>query len=73
MCIGMSMAILEARIMFALALREFEIVRPANTPIMQARFGTTRARGGIWIELRPRAQPVGDTAARASALITPQA
>lgn len=53
-CVGMSMAITEARIMFALALREFEIVRPVNTPIMQARFGTTRAKGGILIELRPR-------------------
>jgi cytochrome P450 len=54
MCIGMAMAVLEAKIVLALALREYEIVRPANTPIMKARFGTTRAKGGIWIELRPR-------------------
>lgn len=48
------MALMEARIMFALALRELEIVRPINTPVMQARFGTMRAKGGIWIQLRPR-------------------
>jgi cytochrome P450 len=51
-CIGMAMATLEAKIILALALRSYDIVRAANTPIMQARFGTTRAKGGIWIELR---------------------
>lgn len=51
-CIGMSMALMEARVMLALALREFDVVRAVNTPVMQARFGTTRAKGGIWIELR---------------------
>lgn len=61
MCIGMTMALMEARIMFALALRELEIVRPLNTPIMQARFGTTRAKGGIWLELRPRRKPLPTT------------
>lgn len=53
-CIGMTLAMLEAKIILALALREFDIVRAANTPVMQARFGTTRALGGIWIELSPR-------------------
>jgi cytochrome P450 len=53
-CIGMGMAMMEAKIVLALVLREFDIVRAVNHPIMQARFGTTRAKGGIWIELRPR-------------------
>lgn len=53
-CIGLHMAMLEARVMLALALRDFAIVRCVNTPIMQARFGTTRAKGGIWLELRAR-------------------
>jgi hypothetical protein len=53
----MNMAVMEARMLFALALRELEIVRPLDTPVMQARFGTTRARGGIWLELRPSQEP----------------
>ncbi len=53
-CIGMAMAIMEAKIVLALILRDYEIVRAANTPIMQARFGTSRAKGGIWVEVRPR-------------------
>jgi cytochrome P450 len=57
MCIGMSLATLEAKVLLALALRELEIARPLNVPIMQARFGTTRARGGIWLELRARRRP----------------
>lgn len=54
-CIGMGLAKLEAKIMLALALRQFDSVRPVNTPIMQARFGTTQAKGGIWIALGSRA------------------
>jgi cytochrome P450 len=53
-CIGAALATLEAKTVLALALRDFEIVRAASTPTMKARFGTTRAKGGIWIELRPR-------------------
>jgi cytochrome P450 len=53
-CIGMAMAIMEAKIVRALILRDYEIVRASNTPIMQARFGTSRAKGGIWVEVRPR-------------------
>jgi hypothetical protein len=49
------MAALEAKTVLALVLRDYELVRPANTPVMQARFGTTRAKGGIWVEVRPRA------------------
>lgn len=51
-CIGMAMAIMEAKIVLALLLRDYEIVRATNTPVMQARFGTTRAKGGIWLEVR---------------------
>jgi hypothetical protein len=51
----MTMALIEARMIFALALRELEIVRPLDTQVMQARFGTTRAKRGTWIELRARA------------------
>ena len=54
-CIGAGMATLEAKIMLALALRDYDIVRPASTPVMKARFGTSRAQGGVWIELRARA------------------
>jgi cytochrome P450 len=54
MCIGMNMALMEAKIVLALLLREYEIIRAANDPIMQARFGTTRAKGGIWLEVRAR-------------------
>ena len=32
-------------------LLDYEIVRASNTPIMQARFGTSRAKGGIWVEV----------------------
>jgi enediyne biosynthesis protein E7 len=53
-CIGATMAALEAKTVLALGLRDYELVRPVNTPSMQARFGTTRAKGGIWIEMRPR-------------------
>ncbi|MFO7567421.1 MAG: cytochrome P450 [Enhygromyxa sp.] len=53
-CIGMGMAVLEAQIVLAMILRDYELVRPVNTPVMQGRMGTSRAKGGIWIELRPR-------------------
>jgi cytochrome P450 len=53
-CIGAWLATMEAKVMLALALREFEIVRATSRPIMKARFGTTRALGGVWLELRPR-------------------
>lgn len=54
-CIGMTMAIMEAKVVLAHILRDYDLVRPVNVPIMQARFGTTRAKGGVWIEVRPRA------------------
>ena len=50
----MNMAIMEAKIVLALLLREYDIVRAVNEPVMQARFGTTRAKGGIHIEVRAR-------------------
>ncbi|HEX8793943.1 MAG TPA: cytochrome P450 [Polyangiaceae bacterium] len=53
-CIGAALATLETKIMLALALRKFRIVRPTNVPVMQARFGTTHAKGGIWLELAAR-------------------
>lgn len=55
MCIGASMAALEAKTVLALGLRDYDLVRAANVPVMQARFGTTRAKGGIHLEVRPRA------------------
>ena len=54
-CIGMTLATLEAKIMLALALRSYDRLHAVNTPQMQARFGTTRAKGGIWIALRKSA------------------
>jgi cytochrome P450 len=52
-CLGMAMAMLEAQIVLALILRDYELVRPLNTPIFQGRMGTSRAKGGVWLELRP--------------------
>ena len=54
-CIGMNLAIMEAKVVLALILRDYDLVRAVSTPIMQARFGTTRAKGGVWLDVRPRA------------------
>jgi len=55
-CIGAALSMLEAKIILATALREHRIVSPKSVPVMQARFGTTRAKGGIWIELERHSQ-----------------
>jgi cytochrome P450 len=60
-CIGAGLATMEAKTMLALSLRDYDIVRPASTPVMKARFGTTRAEGGIWIELQRRGAHAGST------------
>lgn len=53
-CIGMAMALMEAKIVLALSLRDYDFVRPVKPLAFQGRFGTSRAKGGVWVEVRPR-------------------
>lgn len=63
-CIGQNMAMIEAKTVLALGLRAFDLVRATNTPVMQARFGTTRAKGGIWLEVKQRPSVAGSSESR---------
>lgn len=53
-CIGMNMAIMEAKTVLALVLRDYELLGAESQPVMRARFGTTRAENGIWIRVKRR-------------------
>ena len=57
-CIGRQLAALEATVVLALVLRDFELARPVHPLVVRSRFGPSRAQHGVWIRVR-RASTAG--------------